>query len=152
MITFLQAGQWYAIQVGFDQLWELNTISSFFASAGISQFLSALVVKKISRWLWTAPHIISSLQYGHLIILPPFVNLLLVYYSFQNSWSYSTSTFTISDRCIAVCKWWFFVWFVWENPDFPLCPCGFGRFCYHGVITLFTIRKITHCTIKFSQL
>ena len=107
MITFLQAGQWYAIQVGFDQLWELNTISSFFASAGISQVLSALVVKKISRWLWTAPHIISSLQYGHLIILPPFVNLLLVYYSFQNSWSCSTSTLTISDQCIVVCKWWF---------------------------------------------
>ena len=24
--------------------------------------------------------------------------------------------------------------FVWENLDFSLCPCGFGEFCYHGVI------------------
>ena len=57
----------------------------------------------------------------------------------NTSWSYSTSTFTISDRCIAVCKWWFFVWFVGENPDFPLCPCGFWGFCYHGVIIEFLV-------------
>ena len=53
----------------------------------------------------------------------------------NTSWTYSTSTFTVSDWCIAVCKWWFFVWFVEENPDFPLCQCGFWGFCYHGVIT-----------------
>lgn len=23
-----------------------------------------------------------------------------------------------------------------KNPDFPLCPCGFWGFCYHGVITI----------------
>ena len=57
----------------------------------------------------------------------------------NTAWSYSTSTFTISDRCIAVYKWWFSVWFVGKNPDFPLCPCGFWRFCYHGVITVFLV-------------
>ena len=54
----------------------------------------------------------------------------------NTSWSYSTSTFTISDWRIAVCKWWFFVHFVGENTDFPLCPCGFWRFCYHSVIII----------------
>ena len=55
----------------------------------------------------------------------------------NTTWSYSTSTFTISDRCITVCKWWFFVRFVLENPNFPLCPFVFWEFCYHGVITLY---------------
>ena len=26
-----------------------------------------------------------------------------------------------------------------ENPDFPLCPCGFWGFCYHGVIIEFLV-------------
>ena len=26
-----------------------------------------------------------------------------------------------------------------ENPDFPLYPCGFWGFCYHGVIIEFLV-------------
>ena len=37
---------------------------------------------------------------------------------------------------VAEAKWLFSVHFVWKNTDFPLCPCGFWRFCYHGVITI----------------
>ena len=29
----------------------------------------------------------------------------------------------------------------WKNPDFPLCPCGFWGFCYHDVITHYSILK-----------
>ena len=68
----------------------------------------------------------------------------------NTTWSYSTSTFTISDRCIAVCKWWFFVWFVGENPDFPLCPCSFWEFCYHSVIADLSFINDNSLIIKFS--
>ena len=68
----------------------------------------------------------------------------------NTSWSYSTSTLTISDWRIAVCKWWFFVWFVGESPDFPLYPCGFWGFCYHGVITDLSFINDNSLIIKFS--
>ena len=68
----------------------------------------------------------------------------------NTSWSYSTSTFTISDRCIAVCKWWFFVWFVGENPDFPLCPCSFWEFCYPSVIADLSFINDNSLIIKIS--
>ena len=54
----------------------------------------------------------------------------------NTSWTYSTSTFTVSEWRVAEAKWLFSVHFVWKNTDFPLCPCGFWRFCYHGVITI----------------
>ena len=53
--------------------------------------------------------------------------------------SYCTSTFTISEWRVTAAKWLFFVHFVGKNPDFPLCPCGFWRFCYHGVIMAFLV-------------
>ena len=34
-----------------------------------------------------------------------------------------------------------------ENPDFPLCPYGFWRFCYHSVITV-----IVYCPSRITIL
>lgn len=47
-----------------------------------------------------------------------------------------STTFTVSEWRVAEAKWLFFVHFVGENTDFPLCPCGFWGFCYHSVITV----------------
>ena len=68
----------------------------------------------------------------------------------NTAWTYCSTTFTISDWCIAVCKWWFFVWFVGKNPDFPFCPYGFWEFCYHGVITDLSFINENSLIIKFS--
>ena len=46
----------------------------------------------------------------------------------NTAWSYSTSAFTISDRCIAVFKWWFFVWFVWKIRIFHCVRMVFWDF------------------------
>ena len=83
---------------------------------------------------------------SHRPLLYEFALLITYQKLFDNgsntAWSNSTSTFTISDWRIAVCKWWFFVWFVGESPDFPLYPCGFWGFCYHSVITAFLYQQI----------
>ena len=62
------------------------------------------------------------------------VNQWLLDNGSNTTWSYSSTTLTVSEWCVAEAKWRFFVWFVQENPDIPLCPCGFLGFCYHGVI------------------
>ena len=50
----------------------------------------------------------------------------------------SSAALTVSERRVAEAKWLFFVHFVPKNANFSLCPCGFWRFCYHGVITVFS--------------
>ena len=37
-----------------------------------------------------------------------------------------------------------------ESPDFPLYPCGFWGFCYHGVITDLSFINDNSLIIKFS--
>ena len=68
----------------------------------------------------------------------------------NTSWTYSTSTFTVSEWRVAEAKWLFSVHFVWKNTDFPLCPCGFWGFCYHGVITDLSFINDNSLIIKFS--
>ena len=97
-----------------------------------------------ASYAWTQCYLTITIY----IILP--VNQWLLDDGSNTSWSYSTATLTISDRCIAVCKWWFFVWFVGESPDFPLYPCGFWGFCYHGVITDLSFINDNSLIIKFS--
>ena len=53
---------------------------------------------------------------------------------YNSTRTYSTSAFTVSEWHVAEAKWLFFVHFVQKNTNFPLCPCGFWEFCYHGVI------------------
>ena len=54
----------------------------------------------------------------------------------NTAWSYSTSTFTVSEWRVAEAKWLFSAHFVRKNADFPLCPCNILEFCYHSVITI----------------
>ena len=37
-----------------------------------------------------------------------------------------------------------------ENPNFPLCPCGFWRFCYHGVIMIMAQQFRLHSAVTIN--
>lgn len=54
-------------------------------------------------------------------------------------WLIGPSTFTISNWCIVVCKWWFFICLIWKYSNFPLCPCDFQWFRYHSFIPAFLV-------------
>ena len=123
--------------------WSYFSILNLSVLSLIDKFplISAL---KIHRWFYFPPNrkTPETLRFRGILRLDTCTLRYSIYISqwllddcSNTSWSYSTSTFTISDWCIAVCKWWFFVWFVGETPDFPLCPYDFWGFCYHGVIT-----------------
>ena len=102
-----------------------------------------LSVSRVS-YVWTQCYLAITIY----IILS--VNQWLLDNGSNTTWSYSSTTLTISNRCIVVCKWWFFVWFVGKNLDFSLCPCSFRGFCYHNIITLLSyIPSLTILKILF---